>query len=91
MSARIQAFVVSLIIGLLLPAVFVGGLAITAALVAVIAAMILWLFKVVERPQPDMLLPIVGLVVGILVALVTAPLLPMPFAAVAIAAFVLFA
>lgn len=91
MSGRIQAFVVSLVIGLLLPAVVVGGLAITAALVAVIAAMILWLFKVVERPQPDMLLPIIGLVVGILVALVTAPLLPMPYAAVAIAAFVLFA
>lgn len=91
MSGRIQAFVVSLVIGLLLPAVFSGGLVITAALVATVAAMILWLFKVAERPQSDILLPIVGLVVGFLVAVVTAPLLPMPYAAVAIAAFVLFA
>lgn len=87
MSARIQSLVISLGIGLLLPAVVSAPL---AALLAVIAAMLLWIVKVSERKEADLLLPIIGLVIGVLVALATAPLLGIPEAAVFILLFALF-
>lgn len=91
MSGRVRAFVVSMFIGLCLPAVITSGLA-AAAIAAIIGAAVLWVVVTIERPQPDILLPIAGLIVGAVIAVAAAaPLLPMPFAVVAIAFFVLFA
>lgn len=84
MSSRIQSLVVSVGIGLLLPAVVSAPLVV---IVTVIAAMLLWIVKVSERKDNDLLLPIIGLAIGIVVAVLTAPLLGVPEAAVWILLF----
>jgi hypothetical protein len=90
MSGRVRAFVVSMFIGLCLPAVFTGGLA-AAAIATLIGAAVLWVVVTIERPQPDILLPIAGLILGFAIAFMTGALVPMPIAVLAIAGFVLFA
>lgn len=74
MSGRIQSFVVSFVIGLLLVGVFSGGLVLSPALLVAVAAMILWIARVAERSGEALILPIVGLIVGILAAVLLAPL-----------------
>lgn len=81
MPSRIQPFVISLVIGILLPAVFAGGLAINAAVIVTIAAIVLWVVKVVERPQPELLIAVFGLIFGLVAGVVLAPLLGVPDAA----------
>lgn len=83
-SPRFQSFALSLGIGILLTVVFTGGLALNAAVIMTIVAIALWTVKVIERPQPDLLIAVIGFILGIVVAVIAPLLLGIPEAAVVI-------
>lgn len=88
-TARFRAFAVSFFIGLLLPAL--RGAPAEAVIAAIVVAAILWTFATFDRKQPDIILPIAGLILGLVIALGTAPLISLPDAALWIVLLVLFA